>query len=75
MSSSAISSLIFRLNCCLNDVRVMEGEKSLPIYSPEYMVKTPTFKKAVPLLPPITLFHGTGDYSIPHKARCAFPAF
>jgi len=47
----------------------MEGETSLPIYSPEYMVKTPAFKKAVPLLPPITLFHGTGDYSIPHEAR------
>ncbi|KAG0598468.1 hypothetical protein M758_12G076400 [Ceratodon purpureus] len=53
-------------------LRVMEGEKSLPIYSPEYMVQIPTFKKAVPLLPPITLFHGTGDYSIPHEASEAF---
>jgi hypothetical protein len=30
---------------------------------------TPGFRKAVPLLPPITLYHGTADYSIPHEAR------
>jgi hypothetical protein len=60
---------------CLDEIRVMEGEKSLPVYSPEFMVKTPTFKKAVPLLPPITLFHGTNDYSIPHEARYGIPDF
>lgn len=52
--------------CCGS---VMEGEESLPLYSPEYMVMSPSFKDAVPLLPPITLFHGMTDYSIPHEAR------
>jgi prenylcysteine alpha-carboxyl methylesterase len=53
-------------------VRMMEGENSFPIYSPEYMVMTPTFSKAIRLLPPITLYHGTGDYSIPYEASAAF---
>lgn len=48
---------------------MMEGEKSLPKFSPEYMVLTPAFRRAVPLLPPITLYHGTADYSIPHVSR------
>lgn len=51
---------------------MMEGEKSLPKFSPEYMVLTPAFRRAVPLLPPITLYHGTADYSIPHVSSVAF---
>lgn len=47
----------------------MEGEESLPIYSPEVMVKDPSARNAVSLLPPIYLFHGTADYSIPSDAR------
>jgi prenylcysteine alpha-carboxyl methylesterase len=47
----------------------MEGEESLPLFSPEIMVMDPSFRQAVPLLPPITLFHGTADYSIPYEAR------
>ncbi|XP_024383589.1 probable isoprenylcysteine alpha-carbonyl methylesterase ICMEL2 isoform X2 [Physcomitrium patens] len=48
---------------------MVEGEKSLATYSPELMVLAPSFRKAVPLLPPITLYHGTADYSIPHDSR------
>ncbi|KAG9151889.1 hypothetical protein Leryth_002163 [Lithospermum erythrorhizon] len=44
---------------------IMEGEESLKRYSPEVMVQEPNIKTAVSLLPPIVLFHGTGDYSIP----------
>ncbi|KAG0583219.1 hypothetical protein M758_3G120400 [Ceratodon purpureus] len=51
---------------------MMEGEHSLPVYSPQYMVMTPGFRKAVPLLPPINLYHGTADYSIPHEASEKF---
>ncbi len=47
----------------------MEGEASLPLFSPEIMVMNPSFRPAVPLLPPITLFHGTADFSIPYEAR------
>jgi prenylcysteine alpha-carboxyl methylesterase len=36
------------------------------------MVMSPSFKDAVPLLPPITLFHGMADYSIPHEASKNF---
>jgi prenylcysteine alpha-carboxyl methylesterase len=51
---------------------VMEGEESLPLFSPEMMVMDPSFRQAVPLLPPITLFHGTADYSIPYEASVTF---
>lgn len=47
----------------------MEGEESLQRFSPEVMVQDPSFGNAVSLLPPIVLFHGTGDYSIPSDAR------
>ncbi|CAM6084221.1 unnamed protein product [Calypogeia fissa] len=47
---------------------VMEGEASLPLYSPELAVQREAFDPAVPLLPPIYLFHGTADYSIPCEA-------
>jgi len=48
---------------------VMEGEESLPLFSPELLVLSPSFREAVPLLPPISLFHGTADYSILYDAR------
>ncbi|XP_031101229.1 isoprenylcysteine alpha-carbonyl methylesterase ICME-like isoform X1 [Ipomoea triloba] len=44
---------------------IMEGQESLGKYSPEVVVQDPNVRNAVPLLPPIILFHGTGDYSIP----------
>lgn len=47
---------------------VMEGEKSLPLFSPELMVASPLFDRAACRLPPITLYHGTADISIPHSA-------
>ena len=47
----------------------MEGEESLRRYSPEVMVQDPNLKAAVADLPPIILFHGTADYSIPPDAR------
>lgn len=47
---------------------VMEGESSLPLFSPELVVKNPLFEGAASLLPPITLYHGTSDFSIPHSA-------
>ncbi|KAH9558467.1 hypothetical protein CY35_06G010600 [Sphagnum magellanicum] len=51
---------------------VMEGEASLPLFSPEIMVMNPSFRPAVPLLPPITLFHGMADFSIPYEASVTF---
>jgi hypothetical protein len=50
----------------------MEGEASLPLFSPEIMVMNPSFRPAVPLLPPITLFHGMADFSIPYEASVTF---
>jgi prenylcysteine alpha-carboxyl methylesterase len=44
----------------------------LPLFSPEIMVMNPSFRPAVPLLPPITLFHGTADFSIPYEASVTF---
>ena len=48
---------------------IMEGEKSLERFSPEVVVQNPNVRNAVSLLPPIILFHGTADYSIPFDAR------
>jgi prenylcysteine alpha-carboxyl methylesterase len=50
-------------------LRVMEGEESLPLFSPELLVLSPAFQEAVPHLPSISLFHGTADCSIHHEAR------
>ena len=47
----------------------MEGEKSLERFSPEVRIEDLSVRDAVSLLPPIILFHGTGDYSIPAEAR------
>ncbi|XP_077253705.1 putative isoprenylcysteine alpha-carbonyl methylesterase ICMEL2 isoform X2 [Tasmannia lanceolata] len=44
---------------------IMEGEQSLPRFSPELMIQDLSTRHAVSLLPPIILFHGNGDYSIP----------
>ncbi|KAK9114705.1 hypothetical protein Syun_021502 [Stephania yunnanensis] len=46
-------------------LRMMDGEQSLQCFSPELMVQDPSIRDAVLLLPPIILFHGTADYSIP----------
>ncbi|PON93526.1 Alpha/beta hydrolase fold [Trema orientale] len=51
---------------------IMEGEESLGQYSPEVRIQDPSIKSAVSLLPPIILFHGTGDYSIPSDASQTF---
>ncbi|KAM1919282.1 hypothetical protein FF1_023810 [Malus domestica] len=51
---------------------IMEGEESLHQFSPEVKVKDPSNRSAVSLLPPITLFHGTDDYSIPSDASKVF---
>ncbi|KAJ9708068.1 hypothetical protein PVL29_000229 [Vitis rotundifolia] len=51
---------------------IMEGEQSLHRYSPEVMVQDPNIKTAVSRLPPIILFHGTADYSIPADASKSF---
>ncbi|KAF8399200.1 hypothetical protein HHK36_015065 [Tetracentron sinense] len=51
---------------------IMEGEQSLGRFSPEVMVQDPSIRHAVSLLPPIILFHGTGDYSIPSDASKTF---
>uniref|UniRef100_A0A2P2MDW0 protein-S-isoprenylcysteine alpha-carbonyl methylesterase n=1 Tax=Rhizophora mucronata TaxID=61149 RepID=A0A2P2MDW0_RHIMU len=52
---------------------IMEGEESLGRFSPEVIVQEPDLKNAVALLPPIILFHGTADYSIPVDARSESP--
>ncbi|KAE9614527.1 hypothetical protein Lal_00012241 [Lupinus albus] len=51
---------------------IMEGEESLSRFSPEVMVQDRNFANAVSLLPPMVLFHGTGDYSIPSDASKSF---
>jgi prenylcysteine alpha-carboxyl methylesterase len=51
------------------DYSIMEGEKSLQQFSPEVKIQDSSIREAVSRLPPITLFHGTSDYSIPSDAR------
>ncbi|XP_073287009.1 isoprenylcysteine alpha-carbonyl methylesterase ICME-like isoform X2 [Primulina huaijiensis] len=51
---------------------IMEGEESLRLYSPEMAVQDPKMRNAVSLLPPMILFHGTGDYSIPFDSSKSF---
>ena len=51
---------------------MMEGEESLQSFSPELRIDDPSTGNAVSLLPPIILFHGTADYSIPSSARLEF---
>ncbi|KAA8529229.1 hypothetical protein F0562_033972 [Nyssa sinensis] len=47
---------------------IMEGEQSLRRFSPEVIVQDSNIRNAVSLLPPIILFHGAADYSIPSDA-------
>ncbi|KAI3778871.1 hypothetical protein L2E82_08259 [Cichorium intybus] len=51
---------------------IMGGEQSLSRYSPEITVQDPNNKNAVSILPPIILFHGTADYSIPADCSKTF---
>ncbi|KAK4479861.1 hypothetical protein RD792_015404, partial [Penstemon davidsonii] len=51
---------------------IMEGEEALRRYSPEVMVQDPNVRNAVSILPPIVLFHGTADYSIPSDSSKSF---
>ncbi|OMO83037.1 Alpha/beta hydrolase-3, partial [Corchorus capsularis] len=51
---------------------IMEGEASLRQFSPEVLLQDLNAKYAVSLLPPIILFHGTGDYSIPSDSSKSF---
>ncbi|TKY58518.1 isoprenylcysteine alpha-carbonyl methylesterase ICMEL1 [Spatholobus suberectus] len=51
---------------------IMEGEESLQRFSPEVMIQDPKIGNAISLLPPIVLFHGTEDYSIPSDASKTF---
>ncbi|CAI0552672.1 unnamed protein product [Linum tenue] len=51
---------------------IMEGEESLRRFSPEVLAQDPSLKNAISLLPPIVLFHGTADYSIPSEASTSF---
>ncbi|KAK5817981.1 hypothetical protein PVK06_022911 [Gossypium arboreum] len=48
---------------------IMEGEESFEQFSPEVRIKDPRNREAASFLPPIKLFHGTSDYSIPSDAR------
>ncbi|CAB4264928.1 unnamed protein product [Prunus armeniaca] len=51
---------------------IMEGEQSLQRFSPELMIQDLNIRHAASLLPPIILFHGTADYSIPSDASKNF---
>ncbi|GAQ87063.1 alpha beta-hydrolases superfamily protein [Klebsormidium nitens] len=56
---------------------LMEGRHCLPGYSPTVLARkafTDKRRDAGPLLPPITLLHGTADRSIPHHASLMFAA-
>lgn len=48
---------------------IMEGEQSLPEFSPELKIQDSSIRDAVSHLPHFILFHGTSDYSIPADAR------
>ncbi|RLN00239.1 putative isoprenylcysteine alpha-carbonyl methylesterase ICME, partial [Panicum miliaceum] len=50
---------------------IMEGEESLPLFSPEIVTKKSS-AEAIALLPEIVLMHGTADYSIPSSASETF---
>eukprot|EP00271_Cylindrocystis_brebissonii_P021586 TRINITY_DN7801_c0_g1_i1.p1 TRINITY_DN7801_c0_g1~~TRINITY_DN7801_c0_g1_i1.p1 ORF type:complete len:227 (-),score=36.85 TRINITY_DN7801_c0_g1_i1:949-1629(-) len=52
--------------------RMMEGADSLPRFSPHVLVASPDFREAAPMLPPVTLYHGTADISIPWTASQTF---
>ncbi|KAI4373308.1 hypothetical protein MLD38_011444 [Melastoma candidum] len=51
---------------------IMEGQESLRRFSPELVAQDPNVRLAISRLPPVILFHGTGDYSIPSKASVSF---
>ncbi|XP_039027524.1 isoprenylcysteine alpha-carbonyl methylesterase ICME-like isoform X2 [Hibiscus syriacus] len=51
---------------------IMEGEESFEQFSPEVRIKDPRNREAASLLPPIKLFHGTSDLSIPSDASINF---
>ncbi|XP_028752877.1 uncharacterized protein LOC114712499 [Neltuma alba] len=51
---------------------IMEGEQSLRKFSPEVKVLDSSFKDAILLLPPIILFHGSDDRSIPSESSKKF---
>ncbi|KAK4602233.1 hypothetical protein RGQ29_011326 [Quercus rubra] len=51
---------------------IMEGEQGLQRFSPEVQIQDKSTRDAVSRLPPITLFHGTSDYSIPSDASKTF---
>ncbi|XP_018458229.2 isoprenylcysteine alpha-carbonyl methylesterase ICME [Raphanus sativus] len=51
---------------------IMEGEESFEKFSPEVRLKDPIVGKAASMLPPIMLFHGSSDYSIPCDASKTF---
>lgn len=48
---------------------IMEGEQFLKKHSPALRVQDPSIGHAVSLLPPVILFHGTEDSSIPSESR------
>ncbi|CAI5483443.1 unnamed protein product [Closterium sp. Yama58-4] len=52
---------------------IFEGEESLPLFSPELLISRPTFKAAAPLLPPVHLYHGVDDISVPFTASVSQP--
>ncbi|KAI4368979.1 hypothetical protein MLD38_017476 [Melastoma candidum] len=51
---------------------IMEGQESLRQFSLELVAQDPNVHLAIYLLPPVILFHGTGDYSIPSTASVSF---
>lgn len=53
-------------------LRIMEGEESFNRYSPELFLQSLSCTSVGSLLPPIFLFHGTADYSIPSEASISF---
>ena len=50
----------------------MEGKQSLEKFSPEVKLRDSSYKDAALILPPMILFHGAADFSIPSYSSKQF---
>ncbi|KAL8247050.1 hypothetical protein R6Q59_008266 [Mikania micrantha] len=48
---------------------IMKGEESLKRFSPEIIIEDPNVRNVISIMPPVILFHGTEDFTIPPHAN------